>query len=150
KEYPNARSHFSGARAIYVSLGVRYREQQLQCDRQLAQVDERAGDCPTALRAYENIRNTARTEGFRKQEAWCAHSLGHLHNEIRLYDKALEYLKQAIEIAESLPNLDSKLEIEAFTFEEAGRSEECRGNYSQARVHYERAQGQFLAGGRGS
>ncbi|KAG8729525.1 hypothetical protein FRC11_008537, partial [Ceratobasidium sp. 423] len=69
REYPKARLHFSGARAIYEGLGHPCREQQLQCDRQLAQVDERAGDSPTALRAYENIRTTARNEGFRRQEA---------------------------------------------------------------------------------
>ncbi|CAE6462248.1 unnamed protein product [Rhizoctonia solani] len=149
KEFSNARSHFFEAREIYIRLGVDYREQQLQCDRQLAQVDERAGDSPTALRAYENIRTIARNEGFRKQEAWCAYALGHLHNEIRLYDKALGHLKQAIEIAQTLPRLDSKLEIEAHASEESGRSEELRGNRSRAIEHYEWALRQFVAGGRG-
>ncbi|KAG8695467.1 hypothetical protein FRC11_001459 [Ceratobasidium sp. 423] len=149
REYPKARSHFSGARAIYERLGHSCREQQLQCDRQLAQVDERAGDSPTALRAYENIRTTARNEGFRRQEAWCVYSLGRLHNEIRYYDKALGHLKQAIEIAHALPNLASKLEIEAFASEESGRSEELRGNRSRAIEHYEWALRQFVAGGRG-
>ncbi|CAE6443969.1 unnamed protein product [Rhizoctonia solani] len=69
KDYPNARSHFSEARRIYQTLGECYPEEQLQCDRQLVQVDERTGDYRTALHAYESIKATARDKGFRKQEA---------------------------------------------------------------------------------
>ncbi|CAE6521499.1 unnamed protein product [Rhizoctonia solani] len=145
KDYPNARMYLSNAREIYENIGGGCLEQQLQCDRQLAQVNERAGDYRTALHAYERIRATACEKGFRKQEAWCAYSLGRLHNEIRLYDNALEHLNQATEIAQSLQNL----EIEAFAAEESGRSEELRKNMSQAREHYERARIQFFAMGRG-
>ncbi|CAE6438285.1 unnamed protein product [Rhizoctonia solani] len=149
KEYPSARSHFSRARVVYESFGGRYREQQLQCDRQLAQIEEKSGSFLIALRAYENIRTMAQNEGFQKQEAWCTYSLGRLHNEIRLYDEALGHLERAVEIAESLPNLNSRLEIEAFIAEESARSEELRGNKSRAIEHYKQAQRKFIAGGRG-
>ncbi|CUA69475.1 hypothetical protein RSOLAG22IIIB_14028 [Rhizoctonia solani] len=146
KDYPNARSHFSEARSIYQTLGEGYLEEQLQCDRQLVQVDERTGDYRTALHAYESIRATAREKGFRKQEAWCAYALGRLYNVINLYDRALEHLNEAIEVAQNLQNL----EIQAFAAEESGRSEELRKNKAQARVYYKRALRLFhdIGGGR--
>ncbi|KAF8711682.1 MT-A70 protein, partial [Rhizoctonia solani] len=146
--YREARSHFSSAQQIYTCLGDHYQEQGLQCDRQLAQVDEYAEDYRKAFRAYINILAITQEKRFRKQEAWCAYSLGHLLNRIGLYGGALEYLKQATGIAQSLQRVDCGLQIEAFVAEESGYSEQSRKKYSKAKEHYEKALRLFtLVGG---
>ncbi|KAF8604043.1 TPR-like protein [Ceratobasidium sp. AG-I] len=145
KEYSGARLHLTSAKAIYEGIGPSTRQEQLRCDRHLARVEEGSGNTQAALDAYQELICVSQEEGLPIQEAWCTYHLGHLFSQTRRYEEAFNLLKDVVEMAQRLQNL----EIEAFATEDMGYIAERQGHPQLAMKCYDKALGQFETGGNG-
>jgi len=145
KDYAGARLHLSGARRIYETLGDSCRQEQVQCDRHLARVEEDNGNNQAALVAYQELIRVTEREGLVTQHAWCTYYLAHHYNRMNRHEEALSLLKDAIKISREIHDP----EIEAFATEDNGYAAERQGHPQLAMDCYEQALGLFKTCGQG-
>ncbi|KAG8738464.1 hypothetical protein FRC10_006810 [Ceratobasidium sp. 414] len=145
QEFADARSHLLAARMMYESLGPMCRQEQLQCIRHLARVEEDSGHMQVALVDYQEVMRITAEEGFVTQHAWCSYYLGHLYNRMECYYEARNTLKDVVNTSREIQDP----EIEGFATEECGYTAECQGFPQLAMECYQKALGIFKEHGAG-